>query len=272
MRYAIVDNSTLTAVQRILGGITVKNKHLIDGDILALESFIEAILFYDKLFYLDDYKEEYKYSRKEFFKNMLALSPTEELYKSFLGQSKKITEDIVPCVEGGAITDKDFKPFFDLLKMNVAFSWDMNSSEYYLTLKMLEKVGGLDIQKYSKLSTMIFSELADKAHSDEVSGSKYVLYDSRGRRISEGYRIIDKEGDLKEPGVSKQVKTFFAGLNWLAFRTVLYTLFAKEVGAEMILHPIRNAFQVNLLSKIKVYDDSVYKPLIAAMNGSAEQQ
>jgi len=269
MRYAIIDNSTLTAVQRIMGEIAIKDKHLIDGDILALESFIEAILFYDKLFYLDDYKEEYKYSRKEYFSRLLPLSPSEETYKNFLNEAKKTTESIVPCVEGGFIKDSDFKPFFDLLKMNVVFSWDMSSSEYYLNMKMLERVGGLDIKKYSKLSTMIFSELSDRTHRSQADGSKYQLYDSRGQIIKEGYRIIDKDGNPKEPEISAQVKAFFAGLNWLAFRTALYTMISKETGAELFLHPIRNAFQVNLLSKLRVINPSVYAPLIEAMNGVA---
>lgn len=269
MRYAIIDNSILTAVQRIMGEITVKDKHLIDGDILALESFIEAILFYDKLFYLDDYKEEYKYSRQQYFNRLLPISPSEDTYNRFLNEAKKITESIVPCVEGGFIRDSDFKPFFDLLKMNVVFSWDMSSSEYYLNVKMLERVGGLDIKKYSKLSTMIFSEISDKTHKNQADGSKFLLCDLHGQVIKKGYRILDENDNPKEPGISAQVRTFFAGLNWLAFRTAFYTMVSKETGAELFLHPIRNAFQVNLLSKLRVINPPVYSPLIEAMNGIA---
>ena len=38
MRYAIIDNSTLTAAQRLLGEIPVINKLCIDGDIAAFEN------------------------------------------------------------------------------------------------------------------------------------------------------------------------------------------------------------------------------------------
>lgn len=68
MRYAIVDNATLTAIQRLCGAISIKNKHTIDGDILAFETFIQAVLFYDDLFYFDDYKVAHREERATFFK------------------------------------------------------------------------------------------------------------------------------------------------------------------------------------------------------------
>lgn len=269
MRYALIDNSTLTAVQRLLGGIPIKNKHVIDGDILALENLIQAILFYDKILSLDDYKEQYRQSRKEIFNTIMPIVPSEVGYKELIGEAKKITEDIVPCVEGGRFTDEDFAPFFQSLRMNVIFTWDLSSSNYYLTLKMLEDVGGLDIPKYSKLSTMIFSELIDKSSSKEIERKQPLLFDSNGRPISSTYTITDKEGHEQDTGISRQVETFFAGLNWLAFRTVLYTLVAKEIKVDLFLHPIRNAFQINLLSKISQGHQSIFEPIMKAMNGLA---
>jgi hypothetical protein len=268
MRFALIDNSTLTAVQRILGAIPIKNKHQIDADIVALESYLQAILFYDRIVYLDDYKKEYRSTRKAFFDNLLGFKPSEASYNALVGNAKGLTEGIVPCVEGGKITDSDFEPFFKLLKMNVVFSWDMSSSEYYLTVKMLENVGGLDIAKYSKLATMIYSELIEKNIVDvEISNKRALLYDSQGRPITSDYTVRDKEGKNKETGVSKQVNAFFAGLNWLAFRTIVYTLLANQLGIDLILHPIRNSFQVNLLHKLNLFNYPIYSQIISTMNG-----
>lgn len=269
MRYALIDNSTLTAVQRLLGEIPIQNKHVIDGDILAFENLLQAILFYDKVLYLDDYKEQYRYSRREYFKSILPMVPSKVAYKELIREAQGITSDIIPCVEGGKFTDDDFAPFFKQLRMNVLFTWDMSSSIYFLTVKMLEGIGGLDIPKYSKLSSMIFSELADKSSSEEIKKSKPMLYDSRGQAISSNYTVIDKEGHEQETGISKQVEAFLSGLNWLAFRTTLYTLAAKEIGVDLILHPIRNAFQINLLSKMYGGNQSVFEPIINSMNGIA---
>lgn len=270
MRYALIDNSTLTAVQRILGEIPIKNKHTIDGDIIALENYIQAILFYDKVIYIDDYKENYRASRSKFFSNMMNFSPGEVGYASLIEATKKLTEEIVPCIEGGKFTDKDFKPFFELLKMNVTFTWDISSSVYYLTQKMLEGVGGLDVPKYSKLSNMIFMELAEKRITENNNiNNKIKLYDSHGMEINDSYKVMDRYGSGKDTDLSHQVEVFFASLNWLAFRTTLYTLIAKEMDVELILHPIRNQFQISLLSKINGDKQDVFKNIISAINGEA---
>lgn len=271
MRYALIDNSTLTAVQRVLGGIPIKNKHLIDADILALESFIQAILFYDKIVSLDDYKEEYRSSRQDYFGNLLLYKPSETGYNSLLLKAKELTESIVPCVEAGTFTDGDFKPFFDQLRMNTTFTWNLQSSVYYLNMKMLESVGGLDLPKYNTLSSMIFAELIDNQRvTNNNNTSKAFLYDASGTRINSTYVLTNKKGEQVElGGLSNQVKAFFAGLNWLSLRTVLYSIAAKELGADLILHPIRNAFQVNLLSKLHSQDPSVFRPILNAMNGVA---
>lgn len=272
MRYALVDNSTLTAVQRVLGEIPIKNKYLVDGDILCLESYIQAILFYDKLVFLDDYKEEHRASRKAYFNNLLSFKPSLGGYNSLLTQAKRITEDIVPCVQGGKIADQDFRPFFELLKMNLIFTWDFRSSVYYLTIKMLEDVGGLDLPKYNELASMIFSELNEKSSIiNNGPDSTMKLYDSKGNSIQSDYTVQDKYGHEKETRISEQVKAFFAGLNWLAFRTSVYTLVARELGADLFLHPIRHSFQVNLLNKLHVLDNSVFKPIISAMNNTASE-
>lgn len=51
MRKALVDNATLTAVQRLNGDILVKNKYDLDGDILAMEGLLQAILFLMKFIF-----------------------------------------------------------------------------------------------------------------------------------------------------------------------------------------------------------------------------
>jgi hypothetical protein len=268
VRYALIDNSTLTAMQRILGEIPINNKYLIDGDILCLESYLQAILLYDQLVFLDDYKEQYRASRKACFDKMLGFRPSAIGYNALIAKAKEVTEDIVLCVEGGKIKGRDFAPFFELLKMNVTFTWDLSSSVYYLTEKMLEDVGGLDLPKYSKLVSMIYVELLEKRGTkEEGAGPRVLLYDSKGNPIDSDYTVRDKEGRVREADISKQVKAFFAGLNWLAFRTVVYTLTAKEFGVDLFLHPIRNAFQINLLCKLHVGNPAIFKPIILAMNG-----
>ncbi len=49
MSYALIDNASLTAVQRVMGQVVVKNPDTVNGDLVALENLIQAILFYDEL-------------------------------------------------------------------------------------------------------------------------------------------------------------------------------------------------------------------------------
>jgi len=263
MRYALFDNSSLTAVQRILGGIKLRNKYVIDSDILALESYIQAILFYDTLVYIDDYKDHFRESRRSFFSNMHAYTPTKSFYNALLEKSKDLMEGIVPRVESGQMTDENFRPFLDLLKMNITFTWDMSNSVYYLTVKMLETVRGLDYDKYGKLASMIRQELVDKnVSSVKIDEQRPLLYDSKGNKIV----FNDTYRDLAD-----QTKSFFASLNWLAFRTFFYTLAAKELGMDLFLHHIRHSFQINSLYKMQIFEEPVYRALIETLNNKASE-
>lgn len=267
MRIALIDNSTLTGVQRLLGQIRIINKSTIDMDILCLESLIEAILFYDAISVVDDYKPQFRQGRRRAFPDLRYIDSNVIGLQQLTQQAKSLTEDIIPRVEAGQFTDKDFQPFFDMLKMNVTFTWDMTSSVYFLTQKMLAGVGGLDLEKYSKLNSAIYSELLNKSRSKatNIDTNKVVLVDRLGNPIGSGYNLEGCEAG----GLSRQASAFFAGLNWLAFRTIFYTLIANNLKVDLFLHPIRQAFQANFLYKLYRQSDSDFKPIIDAMNGIA---
>jgi hypothetical protein len=93
MRRVIIDNSTITASQRLLGSVKVNNKYLIDGDILAFENLIQAILYYDKIIVLDDYKKEFSKTRKEVFPFIDFIEPEKSNYQSIIKQSDKAFQD-----------------------------------------------------------------------------------------------------------------------------------------------------------------------------------
>ena len=70
MTYALVDNSTLTAVQRISGDVITKSRDSVDTDIVALENYLQAILFYDRIVAVDDYIPVHRESRISSFPNI----------------------------------------------------------------------------------------------------------------------------------------------------------------------------------------------------------
>lgn len=262
--YAIIDNSTLTAVQRLMGEITIKDKNTIDGDILSLESFVQSVLFYDDIFYINDYKPEYRNSRSEFFKYVYPIDLGDD-YDTILSKTQELTNEFIPQIKNRKVDNESMKDFFDMLKMNITFTWDISSSVYYLTHKILQEQCGVDIPKYSKLSTMIFSQFFSGEPTNYMAEKKPIIYDSKGNIIDEKYTIIDKSGNEQEAYISKQVSAFLAGLSWLDFRTTFYTLISNEMGFDLILHPIRNSYEVNLLKRYSSEQHSS-RIIIKAMN------
>jgi len=247
--YTIIDNSTLTAVQRLMGEIPIKNKNTIDGDILALETFVQAVLFYDDVFFVDDYKTEYKDARKKYFKYIYPIELDDETYSSIIQKTQSLTNDFIPQVKKRSFDNKTLNDFFDILKMNITFTWDLSSSVYYLTHKLLQEHCGVDIPKYSKLADMIFSQFKDGEPVSVMGKKSSIIYDSKGNAISDGYTVIDKYGDEKDAHISSQTKLFMSGLSWMDFRTTFYTLIANQLGFDLTLHPIRNTYQISLLQR-----------------------
>lgn len=259
-----MDNATLTAVQRLMGHIPVKNRYDLDGDILALESLLQAILFFDEVYFLDDYKPEYREERAACFYGLRPLPVGEELGARLSREALRLTSDVVPRVSGGAFADGDFKGFFELLQMNMWYVWNMSSSVFYLTQKLLADAGDVDIGKYSALSSMIYSEFRDQTLRESIPEREPVLLDSQGRPITGSYSVAGYDAE-----VSRQASAFFAGLNWLAYRTVYYTLAAQQTGLDLFLHPIRQAFQVNFMKKSRPQDPSHFRPIVAALTETA---
>ena len=247
--YTIIDNSTLTAVQRLMGEIPIKNKNTIDGDILALETFVQAVLFYDDVFFVDDYKTEYKDARKKYFKYIYPIELDDETYSDVIQKTQSLTNDFIPQVKKRSFDNKTLNDFFDILKMNITFTWDLSSSVYYLTHKLLQEHCGVDIPKYSKLADMIFSQFKDGEPVSVMGKKSSIIYDSKGDVISDGYTVIDKYGDEKDAHISSQTKLFMSGLSWMDFRTTFYTLIANQLGFDLTLHPIRNTYQISLLQR-----------------------
>jgi hypothetical protein len=167
------------------------------------------------------------------------------------------------------ISEEIFKEYFNMLKMNIACTWDIRSSVFFLTLKILEQTGGLDEDKYSAFTSMICSEVFEQSRVNGDNPTPFKYYDSSGKLVDNGYKVANEDGKLYDTGFSDQLKLFFSGLSWLSFRTTIYTLVAKELGSDLFLHPIRNGFQTSLLNRFRVYDDSTYRSINLAMKSTA---
>ena len=271
MAKLLVDNATLTAVQRVLGQIEVSNLYGIDGDITAFESLIQAILFFDDIYYLDDYITKHKLQRREYFARFFPIELPVEQYQELISGAARIADRILPVIQGGRINAGEFKRFIDALRMNLAFTWDLSTSVYYLTIKLLEGSNSTDREKYNKLAAMIFSELQEGLPQPNNLDKRAILLDSKGKPIGSDYELRDRSGVIKQSEISPQLRYFIANLNWLALRTTTYTILSNNLGLSLCLHPIRDAFHANLLDRLEIIDNDTRTTLIKAMNDTGRQ-
>ncbi|MBR0599570.1 hypothetical protein [Sinanaerobacter chloroacetimidivorans] len=253
MRYALVDDATLQAVKRLEGKIAIKSRHSIDGDILALENLLQAILFYDKVLYVDDNDAKNRKSRKKLFEKFPVVSLDSNTLKEMMDHTNHVVDDLIPCIEGGSFTDESFSNFFRSMKLNLKFTWDMKSNVYYLTQK-IQQTPDVDVSLNLKLLGMLYTELSDKSFIENINERRPLLYDSFGQIINNQYRVCDMDGKEHETKISKQAEALFSALNCLAYRTTFYTLLAKELKADSVLSPIRSAFQRYYLKKLYTED------------------
>ena len=115
MSIAIVDNSTLSSIQRILGVIEVRGDSIIDGDLTAFESFLSAILFFNEIIAIDDYKPEYSEKRKKHFNFIKFINPNDFDLISVKSKIKNEAHRLEPVIQNGEFVDEAYKKFFDRL-------------------------------------------------------------------------------------------------------------------------------------------------------------
>ena len=267
MTYALIDNATLTGVQRLCGDIKIRSGDIIDADVAAIENMVQAILFYDDLLCIDDYKEEFREQRKEYFPYIRFIDPSKFNLSDIESTAAKESSKFVPEIRGGQFVDEDFNHFLDLLKMNVICTWDVSSSVYYLTLKMLGDPKSESFDKYGVLSAAILSELGETYQTPGPEPQKPLLYDSKGNRITKGYTIKKaKLGGGETGGLTGALSSFVASLSWIAFKSIYYALAASYLKADNFLYPVRQAFQLHYMQKSHVYSADFTSSIISRMN------
>ncbi|MFT5548194.1 MAG: hypothetical protein ACI9CO_000108 [Candidatus Azotimanducaceae bacterium] len=250
MSYALIDNASLTAVERALGDIVVKSPDSINGDLVAFENLIQAILFYDDLICVDNYKPQYKESRASKFDFIRFLSEDEFELNELDDLAKNQARTLLPEIRGGEFVDEDFRNLIEILKLNMVCTWDTSSSVYYLTMKMLGQPNTPEYEKYSQLSASIFNELSDVGNTKGRWSKDVKLVSSTGHEFSE--EEFSRERERKSRGMggmTKALEMFIASLNWLAYKSIYYSIVAKHFKADSFIHPIRHAYQLHWMRK-----------------------
>lgn len=272
MRYALIDNSSLTGIQRLLGEIPVKNKAIIDNDLIAFENYIQSILFYDTVICIDDYKDSYRQKRVDFFSEIKFISKNLFSYQNFVDLANDVTKDIALEIKGGKISDKDFKAYLDRLHLTFQFTWDMSASKFFLTQKMLLGNKFLSKNHFDTLHALLFKENNEQYEVLSPLRSKSpVLYDHQGNKLSIdplNGKINSEIGD----GLSPQFQALVSSLNWISQRTAFYVLAADYLQADLFIQPLRQSFLQNVIKRVYPdYNLGVFNDFRNSINNQSKE-
>ncbi|HZF44128.1 MAG TPA: hypothetical protein VEZ48_12050 [Sphingomonadaceae bacterium] len=238
MTNAVIDNSTITAVERVLGHIPIDRNYDLSGDLAAFENYLCAQLFYDRPVRIDDYKPEFSAARAANFSDLGIIQFDGSSYDDLTDQAKSLTSMMYLKVHGGQLKDDLLSTFLQDINLFVCPSWHLQSSDYFLRIRLLTDETGNKLDKYTPLMTAIFEQLSENNKAGQKVNWNKELVSSDGRGIPQ------KEGVAKQGKhqVGSDVNAFAAGLNWLAFRSVFYGLISEHLEATSIVHPIRSDF------------------------------
>ncbi len=269
MASALLDNATITAVQRITGQAPSRSRDSVDIDLVAFENYVQARLFYDDLVVVNDYLPQHREARRAAFPHLSYVNPQEFKLQEISATANAASDNIHPKIQGGNFANPEFKSLFELLQTHMVCTWDITSSVYHLNLKVLASRGSEEFQKYGAVATAMFQELNDARSTGTRIRNKVELVDRFGKPITEGYMVPDAKWGSGESGPpSPAIQAFVASLVWIANRAMYYTLLAAHLKADVFLYPIRQAYQQYYLAQSFNYDANFPKRVVSQLSST----
>jgi hypothetical protein len=264
-RLILVDNATLSGVERLTGESQTRNLNNVDNDILCLEKLLTAILFSDTLIGVDDYKDGFRSQRLKKF-NFIDFQKIEP------GVYSSLARDAADFARGMAFSFDGSKPagdvvsFFESLRIDPQLRWDTFVSSEYLTLSLLVS-DAQNIGYEASIDSVFRNEhtdgqvtLAGESFSPNVSVERHPEITDVKALV---HAFASGNANFSGSGHKSLLGRFVFGYGWAAERSYFYNAVAAMNGADAFLAPLRDAFcesccrlesrsQVNgLLEKLK---------------------
>ena len=243
-RRILVDNATLSGVERISGISRTINLNYIDNDILCLEKLVTAILFSDELIGVDDYKDEFRSNRLKKFEFIKFSQIDQHSYTALATEAAKFARSMTFSFQGSKPAG-DVVSFFESLRIDPQLRWNIWTSSEYLALSFL-----VDNPKYAT-----YEEAIDSVFRNEDTDHVLVAAETDHRPAFSVEERPDIE-DIKdlvqafksnnpqfagEDGKSALDRVLF-GYGWAAERSHFYNAIACQENADTYLAPLRDAF------------------------------
>lgn len=244
MRRVLLDNATLSGVERLLGFSKIRNLNYVDNDILCFEKLLNAILFSDQIICVDDYKKEYSSKRIEKFNFIEFKKIDQNVYHEVSKEAAGFAKSMAFGFEGSKPAG-DAIHFFEALKISPQLRWDIWVSSEYLTLSFL--VDRTDtIDREASIDSVFRHESVDHSKTlsqEEISDTLFVSGRDDINNIKDLIQSLKSENPQFAGTDSKSaLQRIIFGYGWAAERSFFYNKIAEIWGADTYLAPLRDAF------------------------------
>ncbi|WP_245264858.1 hypothetical protein [Rhodopseudomonas palustris] len=243
-RKVLVDNATLSGVERLIGESRVRNLGNVDNDILCLEKLLTAILFSDALMAIDDYKEEYRSKRSRQFSFIKFLKLDHVSYADLSGKAADFARSMTFSFDGSKPAG-DVVSFFEALRIDPQLRWDVFVSSEYLTMSLLVR-DTRDVGYENSIDGVFRNE---SANADVVlAGIKFDAPVSMEHHaeISSIKDLVDafasNNPNFRGSSSGSLLARCIFGYGWAAERSYFYNAVAAQNNASVFLAPLRDAF------------------------------
>lgn len=246
MAAVLIDNSTVSSIQRALGKAQLRNPGVLDIEHSALERFAEAVLFADRVVVPDNYKEQFTPARKKLLAQFnVQFIPIAQAVDTALsemtGQLTSIWTEAFAEGQDRALFDL----YFEQIQAFSSFIWEHASSEFFLVFRA-HGVG--------KESPLIEALLASPKDDD------------LGKRL----RILAEDGRQVEWNkLSRHVQRMLGVMGWLGHQYIWHQVLAARHGLTYSPHPLREFFANDFLDRLGQSADSAVRFQNAFRTGTA---
>ncbi len=243
-RRILVDNATLSGVERLTGASQTLNLNYTDNDILCLEKLITAILFSDELIAIDDYKDEFRSGRLKNFNFIKFFKIDAPNYAALAADAAEFARSMTFSFDGSKPVG-DVVSFFQSLRIDPQLRWDVWVSSEYLTLSYL-----VEDPKFAPYEKSIDSAFRNEHTDSELvaAGTNFqpTIHVENRPEIKEFKDLVyafssDNPQYAGTDGKSALGRLLF-GYGWAAERSHFYNAVAQAEGADVCLAPLRDAF------------------------------
>lgn len=243
-RRILVDNATLSGVERLTGESQIRNLSNIDNDILCFEKLITAILFSDVVVGVDDYKDSFRSQRLKKFDFVNFLNIEKDVYNEFARDAADFARSMTFSFDGSRPAG-DVVSFFESLRIDPQLRWDVFVSSEYLTLSLLVK-DTHDIRYEAAIDSVFRNENTDGEAARAGENFVPTVSVERHPEIADVKDLVRAFASANSNFISSAsgslLNRIVFGYGWTAERAHFYNAVAGLKEADAFLAPLRDAF------------------------------